>query len=96
MTTISKTLLAFFLTLSLNIASRNHDSKPLIARDKTNKKEKKNKLLVFTGEKIEVTELPYERGSMYGGFKAKYKNTFFRNSKNPDEHEIKEIKLKAY
>ena len=32
-----------------------------------------NKLFVFVGEKIAVTELPYEEGSMDAGYKAKYK-----------------------
>lgn len=47
--------------------------KPLIAKDRTYKSERKNTLVAFVGEKIDVTQMPYTRGDFNLGFKAKYK-----------------------
>jgi hypothetical protein len=52
---------------------RSDRSEPLIAKDLSNKNEKKNTLFVFVGEKIEVKSFPEKPGAMDAGFKAKYK-----------------------
>lgn len=46
---------------------------PLIAKDTTNTNEKNNTLLVFVGEKIELTTIPYKEGDFNSGVKAKYR-----------------------
>lgn len=66
-------LTLLFLLLFASCATHNKAYLPLIPKDKTFKNERKNKLFVFVGQKIEVTELPYEEGSMDGKFYAKYK-----------------------
>lgn len=53
--------------------THNKSHLPLIAEDKTFKNERKNKLFAFVGKKLEVTELPYEEGTMDGKFYARYK-----------------------
>jgi hypothetical protein len=64
-------LLPLFILSVLTISCNN--KKPLIKKDESNENEKNNTLFVFVGEKIEVKEMPYEEGSMYGKFSAKYK-----------------------
>jgi len=71
MVTLPKILTTLFLTTF--ISCKSHDYTPLIPKDTTNENEKKNTLFVFVGEKLDFTELPYEKGSMDGSFKAKYK-----------------------
>lgn len=73
MTTLPKIFIAIFLTAFISCKSQTNDKTPLIAKDLTNENEKKNTLFVFVGEKLDFVELPYEEGSMDGGFKVKYK-----------------------
>jgi hypothetical protein len=49
------------------------DTVPLIPKSATSENEKKNGLIAFVGEKIDVQPLPQEPGSMDGSFSAKYK-----------------------
>lgn len=46
---------------------------PLIAKDTTIENERNNRLLVFVGEKIEITPVPLKPGNFDAGLKAKYK-----------------------
>jgi len=73
MRTLLKISIAIFLTTFLSCKSQTNDQIPLILKDLTNENEKKNTLFVFVGEKLDFVELPYEEGSMDGGFKVKYK-----------------------
>lgn len=66
-------LTVLFILLFTSCATHNKVYRPLISKDKTFKNERKNRLFAFVGQKIEVTELPYEEGSMDGKFSAKYK-----------------------
>lgn len=45
----------------------------LFKKDTTIESERKNTLFAFVGEKIEVTDLPYEDGSLDNGVRGKYK-----------------------
>ena len=47
--------------------------KPLIPKDRTFKSERKNSLVAFVGEKIEVIDMPYSAEGRDLGFRAKYK-----------------------
>lgn len=66
-------IMTLFLLLFVSCVTYNKAYLPLIPKDKSIKNERKNRLIAFVGEKIEVTELPYEEGSMDGKFYAKYK-----------------------
>jgi hypothetical protein len=67
-----KQLLLPLFILSILIISCNNN-KPLIEKDESNKNEKNNTLFVFVGEKIEVKNLPQDKDSWDGKFRAKYK-----------------------
>ena len=56
-----------------NTRSVSRNILPLIPKSDTSETEKKNRLFAFVGEKIAVTSLPHERGSMDAAFRAKYK-----------------------
>lgn len=46
---------------------------PLIPKDETNENERKNKLFVFVGEKIEENTLPFESGDLDNGYRLRYR-----------------------
>lgn len=63
-----------YLLFLLSIVLFSCDNKrPLIPKDLSEETERKNKLIVFVGEKIEVTRLPQEEESWDAKFKARYK-----------------------
>lgn len=64
---------AFLLLVTPFAPYAQSSHKPLIPKDKTDENEKKNRLFVFIGEKIEVTALTHKPGHFDNGFKAKYK-----------------------
>jgi len=66
-------LTAFFLLLAFAGHSQTLNKRPLIAKDQANENERKNRLFVFIGEKIEVKALPRKSGDFDNGFRARYK-----------------------
>ena len=63
-----------FLFILLLVSCGTHKTyDPLIPKDMSVENERNNKLIVFVGEKIEVTELPYKKGDFDSKFHAKYK-----------------------
>jgi CubicO group peptidase (beta-lactamase class C family) len=61
------------IALVLAGCSTQQTRKPWFAKDRTFKSERKNTLVAFIGEKIEVTEMPYKPGDFDLRVKAKYK-----------------------
>jgi hypothetical protein len=63
--------------LVISLSSCNYKATPihtsLIKKDYTHRLEAKNTLIAFVGEKISWEPMPYRKGSMYVGFRAKYK-----------------------
>ncbi len=64
-----------FLPLLILLIAALHScsQRPLIPKDNSHALEAKNNLFVFVGKKMNFEELPYEKGSMAGGFRATYK-----------------------
>ena len=77
MKTLTKIFDSIIMIVLLSCSSQTVDSRsktaPLIAKDTTNENERKNTLLVFVAEKIDVVEIPYKPGDFDNGVKAKYK-----------------------
>ncbi len=77
MTPSFKNIVVIFVTSLIGCSTSTTDTinkkKPLIAKDTTNEIERRNKLFVFVGEKIDVTAIPHKPGNFNYGVKAKYK-----------------------
>jgi len=76
MSTFSKLFLLSFVLFFSNCNSKKivtSNKTPLIPKDTTIKNERDNKLFVFVGEKLEITELPHIPESLDNSIKAKYR-----------------------